>query len=182
MTTAEEKQAIIVTFHRKDRRSDQSSDKVELARRMVKDADHILDVDLYEAPILIFNATRQEIERLRNDANIAAVEEDEICQAQGDGPTGEVTPHAETIPAGVSQIGAPQAWDASRGKGIKVAILDTGIDALHPDLASNVKGAVSFVPGETPTDGTATHACCRNYCGGREWGRDHRRRSRRVAV
>ena len=160
MTTAEEKQAIIVTFHRKDRRSDQSSDKVELARRMVKDADHILDVDLYDAPILILNATRQEIERLRNDANIAAVEEDGLCKAQDDGPTGEVTPHAETIPVGVSQIGAPQAWDASRGKGIKVAILDTGIDALHPDLASNVKGAVSFVPSETSTDGNGhgTHS------------------------
>jgi subtilisin len=160
MTTAEEKQAIIVTFHRKDRRRDQSSDKVELARRMVEDADRILDVDLYDAPILILNATRQEIERLRNDANIAAVEEDGLCEARGDGPTGEETPHAETIPAGVSQIGAPQAWDASRGKAIKVAILDTGIDALHPDLASNVKGAVSFVPGETPTDGNGhgTHA------------------------
>jgi subtilisin len=160
MTTAEEKQAIIVTFHRKDRRRDQSSDKVELARRMVEDADHILDVDLYEAPILILNATRQEIGRLRNDANVAAVEEDGLCTAQGDGPTGEVTPDAETIPAGVSQIGAPQAWDASRGKGIKVAILDTGIDALHPDLAPNVKGAVSFVPGEAPTDGNGhgTHA------------------------
>jgi hypothetical protein len=57
MTTAEEKQAIIVTFHRKDRRRDQSSDKVELARRMVEDADHIMDVDLYDAPILILNAT-----------------------------------------------------------------------------------------------------------------------------
>src|SRR5262245_8285890 len=160
MPTGEEKQAIIVTFHRKDRRSDQSSDKVDLARRMVKDASSILDVNLYDAPILVLNATAQEIERLRNDANIAAVEEDGICKAQGDGPTSEVTPQAETIPAGVSQIGAPQAWDASRGKGIKVAILDTGIDALHPDLASNVKGAVSFVPGETPPDvnGHGTHA------------------------
>jgi subtilisin len=160
MATEEEKQAIIVTFHRKDRRRDQSSDKVELARRMVKDAGSILDVDLYDAPILILNATTQEIERLRNDANIAAVEEDGLCKAQGDGPTGEVTTQAETVPPGVSQIGAPQAWDASRGKGIKVAILDTGIDALHPDLASNVKGAVSFVPGETPPDvnGHGTHA------------------------
>lgn len=80
MATEEEKQAIIVTFHRKDRRRDQSSDKVELARRMVKDAGGILDVDLYDAPILILNATTQEIERLRNDANIAAVEEGRALQ------------------------------------------------------------------------------------------------------
>ncbi len=50
MTTREEKQTIIVTFHRKDRRKDQSSDKVELTRKMVRAADRVLDVDLYDAP------------------------------------------------------------------------------------------------------------------------------------
>jgi subtilisin len=160
MTTAEEKQTIIITFHRKDRRKDQSSDKVELTRKMVRADDRVLDVDLYDAPILVLSATKEEIERLRNDANIAAVEDDGLCHAQRDSATGVVTPQAETIPDGVSQIGAPQAWDASRGKGIKVAITDTGIDATHPDLSSNVKGAVSFVPGETPNDGNGhgTHA------------------------
>lgn len=72
MTTAEEKQTIIVTFHRKDRRKDQSSDKVELTRKMVRADDRVLDVDLYDAPILVLSATKEEVERLRNDANIAA--------------------------------------------------------------------------------------------------------------
>jgi subtilisin len=160
MTAREDKHATIVTFHRKDQRRDKSSDKVALARKMVKDSGDMLDVDLHDAPIVVLNATRQEIERLRNDANIAAVEEDGLCQTQDEGPTEGVTPHAETVPPGVLQIGAPQAWDASRGKGIKVVVLDTGIDAQHQDLAPNVKGAVSFVPGETPHDGNGhgTHA------------------------
>ena len=81
MTTAEEKQTIIVTFHRKDRRKDQSSDKVELTRKMVRADDRVLDVDLYDAPILVLSATKEEIERLRNDANIAAVEEDGLISA-----------------------------------------------------------------------------------------------------
>jgi len=57
-------------------------------------------------------------------------------------------------------VQAPSAWDASRGKGINVAILDTGIDASHPDLAPNVKGAVSFVPGESPADGAGHGTHC----------------------
>ena len=61
MTTAEEKQTIIVTFHRKDRRKDQSSDKVELTRKMVRADDRVLDVDLYDAPILVLSATKEEI-------------------------------------------------------------------------------------------------------------------------
>lgn len=32
-------------------------------------------------------------------------------------------------------IGAPIAWDAARGDGVTIAILDTGVDPLHSDLA-----------------------------------------------
>jgi subtilisin family serine protease len=45
----------------------------------------------------------------------------------------------------VPQIGAPQAWAAGfDGTGVKVAILDTGIDESHPDLAGKVVAAKNF--------------------------------------
>ncbi|MEU6661135.1 S8 family serine peptidase [Streptomyces sp. NPDC046821] len=58
------------------------------------------------------------------------------------------------------QIGTPKAWEAGlTGKGVKVAILDTGYDGTHPDLASRVTESKSFIAGQEVADrnGHGTH-------------------------
>ncbi|PET74965.1 hypothetical protein CN514_04900 [Bacillus sp. AFS001701] len=60
----------------------------------------------------------------------------------------------------VPQIGAPTAWAAGYdGKGVKVAILDTGIDPTHPDVKNSIKETKSFIDGEDFIDhhGHGTH-------------------------
>ncbi|MEU9508553.1 S8 family serine peptidase [Micromonospora sp. NPDC048170] len=49
----------------------------------------------------------------------------------------------------VPQIGAPAAWQAGLdGTGVKVAVLDSGADLDHPDLAGKIVAAQSFSPWE----------------------------------
>ncbi|HEY3561482.1 MAG TPA: S8 family serine peptidase [Kribbella sp.] len=59
-----------------------------------------------------------------------------------------------------AQIGAPAAWAAgATGKGVRVAVLDSGADLGHPDLAPRIVATKSFVAGEDVVDrnGHGTH-------------------------
>ncbi|MYU15738.1 S8 family serine peptidase [Streptomyces sp. SID8361] len=60
----------------------------------------------------------------------------------------------------VPQIGAPALWEAGfDGKGVKVAVLDTGVDATHPDLKGRVSLQKNFSSASDAVDhfGHGTH-------------------------
>jgi subtilisin/minor extracellular protease Epr len=68
----------------------------------------------------------------------------------------EVAIAAEAFPLGIDRIDAELVWNGTQGghdaglgrnagDGIKIAIIDTGIDYTHPALANNVKGGHRFL-------------------------------------
>jgi subtilisin len=117
-----------------------------------------LDVNRFDTPILCLSVTADERERLLAERGNIDIVEDEIYFRHAGGTAahelrveGRIDLAQETIPKGVDHIGAPAAWGNSQGKGIRVALLDTGIDSSHPDLSANVVGGVCFVEGN-PSD------------------------------
>ncbi len=82
---------------------------------------------------------------------VVRVEPDLVVRAVGKTPPPQPP---QVLPWGVDRIDAELAWAGATGAGVKVAILDTGIDLTHPDLADNIAGGYNAVnPRKAPKDG-----------------------------
>jgi major intracellular serine protease len=54
---------------------------------------------------------------------------------------------------GVSSFDLPAVWSKTRGEGVRIAVLDTGVDLDHPDLKKNILPGVNFIEhGKEPWD------------------------------
>ncbi|HEC16867.1 MAG TPA: PASTA domain-containing protein [Sedimenticola sp.] len=88
------------------------------------------------------------------------------AQPNGIGSGSAVTPLIPGDPeygrqqAVLELIRAPEAWNISKGGGVTIAIVDTGIDLDHPDLAGKVSAGWDYVGNDNDPDdehGHGTH-------------------------
>jgi subtilisin family serine protease len=54
----------------------------------------------------------------------------------------------------LTQIGAPDAWPITKGAGVTIGIVDSGVDATHPDLAGKIDAQADCIGGSC-REGTA---------------------------
>ncbi|MBI1801151.1 MAG: S8 family serine peptidase, partial [Chloroflexi bacterium] len=109
------------------------------AFRLIDDLAISIDHHDTVVPAVAGRATRRQISALSDDPTVEMVWYD--------------SPVHTLLDASVPLIGAPQLWPSGlTGKGIKICIVDTGIDLDHPDFAGRIAATRDFT-GEGVKDG-----------------------------
>ena len=126
---------------------------------------------LINAAACIFPEEDQAMALLAQRGEVKWIEDDTVFEIV-DTPAPDVTERArcfgvkhpgfstQTTPWGVAKINTPSAWTRATGKGVRVGVVDTGVNMGHPDLAENVKAgfdAISETEGVEDDNGHGTH-------------------------
>ncbi|GAB7388947.1 S8 family peptidase [Bacillaceae bacterium] len=101
-------------------------------------------------PCMVVEETElPQVLRFTRKKHLLAVEDDITVKTHG----------RQVIPWGVRRLQATRVWRITKGNGVKVAVMDTGIARVHPDLRGRVKGGTAIV-GASPfidENGHGTH-------------------------
>jgi subtilisin family serine protease len=114
----------------------------------------LTNVDAFAADL-----TADDVVALRHDPGIRFVEPVVERHIETTTPHPRATTSAaiytdhQTIPWGIDAIHAREVWQLTRGEGINVAVIDTGIDFTHPELQRAYAGGYNtFSPADPPRD------------------------------
>jgi hypothetical protein len=114
-----------------------------------------LHYDFYDSkvPFMVMSVDEATLNALKADPNVASVEVDQkrfpLREVQDEDADelnrllqqNDVTPQGEYIPPGVIMAKADKAWALGyKGTGVKVCVIDTGLDAWHPEFSTSWLG------------------------------------------
>jgi len=122
------------------------------------------------SPLAYGQATETVARALSNNPAVVRVYYDEPVYTRESNPFEARFQQKEVIPLleAVAATGAPHLWDAGlTGKGVKIAVIDTGVSQSHPMLRDAIRGTFSAVPEESVEDQQGHGSWCASAAAGR---------------
>jgi serine protease len=106
-------------------------------------------------PAVAASLDADQVKQLRANPDVEYIEPDYKIYALGGPDTNAYSSSginalssSQVIPYGITMVNAPTIWPRTKGAGVRVALMDTGISMYHPDRG-NVVGSVSFATDST---------------------------------
>ena len=108
---------------------------------------------LKQQPILVLRLPEKRMAQLMENPAILSIEADHIVSVAGAQAQGSCGSTSQQVPEGITRLGSP----VSTGAGIKVGVIDTGVDSSHEDIL--VAGSWNFSDSTSAEDvyGHGTH-------------------------
>lgn len=114
-------------------------------------------------PAVLATLPAPAITALSKNPNISHITPDEYRILVTEKPIVVAGKPVQTLPWGVDRIDADLAWSTTKGTGVKVGIVDTGIDMDHKDLKDNIKGGYNCIAESGDFDDDHSHG---THCAG----------------
>jgi subtilisin len=122
----------------------EGSDLGSIAAEIAKSGgDVVRNMDFIDA--LVANVPPQALNGLKKKFPDISITEDKVLSLVAKPAGAPIVQPAQSIPYGIKNVKADLAWSTSRGLGVKVCVIDTGVDKSHPDLAANLAGGKNYV-------------------------------------
>ena len=143
------KKRFLVTFASGFSKIDRAAAVREMGLTLADDID-ALGVAVVESA---GDVTAQDAARARAHPQALAVEEDVYRNWLPEASAESIVTEAVRIPWGVVRVNAPAAWPAADGSGVRIAVVDTGIDCTHADLGCDYGTGTNIIaPEDVPFD------------------------------
>jgi subtilisin family serine protease len=112
-----------------------------------------IDVECVVFQVQAGAAVPEVLERLRNDPRVQAAQTNETFEGLSQGGAGATA----ALAYGPALIHADAAHRTRTGKGVRIAIIDTGVAAEHPGLRGRIAASENFVDGGQASFGRDRH-------------------------
>jgi subtilisin family serine protease len=100
------------------------------------------------------------LEQLSKDRDISLAQPLQEFHTLSSPEHGEVPPYNDPLydlQTNLTALGIERAHTRTRGAGVHVGLIDTGVDARHPDLQGRIVSTRSFVPTQAPSARSYRH-------------------------